>query len=66
LTRDREPASGGTPPTPDSKEPVPAPRTRVYEPPAVLWEQPFVALAQVSSFRDDYGCDIPGSCSDLP
>ncbi|HZH17412.1 MAG TPA: hypothetical protein VE057_23860 [Archangium sp.] len=45
---------------------MPAPRTRVYEPPAVLWEQPFVALAQVSSFRDDYGCDIPGSCSDLP
>ncbi|MFY0522663.1 hypothetical protein ACN28I_05465 [Archangium gephyra] len=42
-----------------------APRARVYEPPAVLWEQPFVALAQVS-FTDDYGCDIPGSCSDLP
>jgi hypothetical protein len=65
LTRDREPAFGATPPAPDSKEPVPAPRARVYEPPAVLWEQPFVALAQVS-FDDDYGCDIPGSCSDLP
>lgn len=65
MTRDREPASGGNPPTPGSKEPVPGPRARVYEPPAVLWEQPFVALAQVS-FHDDYGCDIPGSCSDLP
>lgn len=50
---------------PDSKEPVVAPRARVYEPPMVLWEQSFVALAQ-TSFKDDYGCDIPGSCSDLP
>ena len=65
MTRDREPASGGPPPRPASTEPGPAPRARVYEPPAVLWEQPFVALAQVS-FHDDYGCDIPGSCSDLP
>lgn len=65
MTTHRAPASGATPPAPDSKEPVAAPRARVYEPPAVLWEQPFVALAQ-TSFRDDYGCDIPGSCSDLP
>jgi hypothetical protein len=43
-----------------------ASRARVYEPPAVLWEQPFVALAQVSTFKDDYGCSIPGSCEDLP
>ncbi|HYO52336.1 hypothetical protein [Archangium sp.] len=66
MTHDRQPpASGGTPPAPASTEPAPAPRARVYEPPEILWEQPFVALAQVS-FRGDYGCDIPGSCEDLP
>ncbi|PTL80991.1 hypothetical protein DAT35_27105 [Vitiosangium sp. GDMCC 1.1324] len=65
MTREPAPASGGTPPVPDPKESAPASGTRVYEPPAVLWEQAFVALAQVS-FHEDYGCDIPGSCSDLP
>jgi hypothetical protein len=32
----------------------------------VLWEQPFVALAQMSTHKGDYGCNIPGSCEDLP
>lgn len=65
MTRDREPTMPVAPAAPDSKVPVAASRPRVYEPPAVLWEQPFVALAQLS-FHDDYGCDIPGSCEDLP
>lgn len=65
MTHERSPTSGGNPPAPDSKAPAPAPGPRVYEPPAVLWEQPFVALAQVS-FRDDFGCDLPASCPDLP
>ena len=64
MTRDSKPLSQGTPPAPTA--PVPAPRTRGYEPPAVLWEQPFVALAQVSRFTGDYGCEIPGSCEDMP
>lgn len=61
MTRDREPAPEATPAAP----PEPARLSRVYEPPAVLWEQPFVALAQVS-YNGDYGCDIPGSCEDSP
>jgi hypothetical protein len=61
MTRERNPAPEGA-----SPEPAPAPRARVYEPPAVLWEQPFVALAQVSNFDGDYGCEIPGSCEDMP
>jgi hypothetical protein len=52
---------------PQPSQPVPsaapAVRLRVYEPPAVCWEQPFVALAQVSR---DPGCPIPGSCEDMP
>jgi hypothetical protein len=64
MTRDSKPPSEGTPPAPTAL--APAPRTRVYEPPAVLWEQPFVALAQVSKFTGDYGCEIPGSCEDMP
>jgi hypothetical protein len=63
MTRDPKPLPEQTPPAPTA--PAPARRARVYEPPAVLWEQPFVALAQVS-FKDDYGCEIPGSCEDLP
>jgi hypothetical protein len=65
MTRDRTPASEGSLPATASPEPVTASRARVYEPPAVLWEQPFVALAQVS-FDGDYGCEIPGSCEDMP
>jgi hypothetical protein len=61
MTRERNPAPEGA-----SPEPVSAPRARVYEPPTVLWEQPFVALAQVSNFDGDYGCEIPGSCEDMP
>jgi len=38
-----------------------APRpVRVYQPPAVLWEHPFVALAQVST------CPIPGEGECVP
>jgi hypothetical protein len=64
MTRDSKPLPEGTPPAPTA--PAPAPRSRGYEPPAVLWEQPFVALAQVSRFTGDYGCEIPGSCEDMP
>ncbi len=60
MTRDPQPPPEGAPPAP-----AVASRARVYEPPAVLWEQPFVALAQVS-FNGDYGCEIPGSCEDIP
>lgn len=63
MTRPSTPASEGPPTAPTSSGP--GSRVRVYEPPAVLWEQPFVALAQVS-FDGDYGCDIPGSCEDVP
>jgi hypothetical protein len=59
--RERPPATAAPPPAPDSAR-VPAPRVRVYEPPAVLWEQAFVALAQVSG---DYNCR-PGECEDMP
>ncbi len=64
MTHDPKPPPG-TPPASVSPEPAPASRAHVYEPPAVLWEQPFVALAQVS-FRGDYGCEIPGECPDQP
>jgi hypothetical protein len=33
---------------------------RVYQPPAILWEQPFVALAQIST------CPIPGESECVP
>jgi hypothetical protein len=61
MMRERPPSHEGA-----SPEPTPASRPRVYEPPAVLWEQPFVALAQVSRFDGGYGCEIPGSCEDAP
>ncbi|MCY1041750.1 hypothetical protein OV208_10545 [Corallococcus sp. bb12-1] len=32
----------------------------VYVPPAILWEQPFVALAQISA------CNIPGESECVP
>ncbi|GEL71444.1 hypothetical protein MVI01_32280 [Myxococcus virescens] len=32
----------------------------VYEAPAILWEQPFVALAQISQ------CNIPGESECIP
>lgn len=32
----------------------------VYVPPAILWEQPFVALAQIST------CNIPGESECVP
>jgi hypothetical protein len=62
MSYERKPALEPT----SSVSPEPAPRARVYEPPAVLWEQPFVALAQVSGFDGGYGCEIPGSCEDVP
>jgi hypothetical protein len=64
MTRERKPTPEGA--SSASPEPALAPRARVYEPPAVLWEQPFVALAQVSNFDGDTGCEIPGSCEDMP
>ncbi|HEX8438194.1 hypothetical protein [Archangium sp.] len=66
MTRDPKTPPEGAPPAPASPAPAGASRARVYEPPAVLWEQPFVALAQVSTFKGDFGCDIPGSCEDMP
>jgi hypothetical protein len=33
---------------------------RVYRPPAILWEQPFIALAQTST------CPIPGESECVP
>ena len=66
MTRASQPPPEGTPPAPASSAPAGASRARVYEPPTVLWEQPFVALAQVSNFNGDYGCEIPGSCEDIP
>lgn len=42
----------------DVKAAAPAAKGRVYQPPAIRWEQPFVALAQTST------CTIPGE-SDL-
>ncbi|HEX8820696.1 MAG TPA: hypothetical protein VF794_12280 [Archangium sp.] len=62
MTRHPKPPPEGTPSAPAAL----APRARVYEPPTVLWEQPFVALAQMSTHKGDYGCNIPGSCEDLP
>ncbi len=54
-----------TPPPPapagkalDVKTAARAAKARVYQPPAIRWEQPFVALAQTST------CTIPGE-SDL-
>ncbi|QSQ26237.1 hypothetical protein JY651_15450 [Pyxidicoccus parkwayensis] len=47
---------------PDLKAaPAPASEARPkYEPPAILWEQPFVALAQISQ------CNIPGESECMP
>lgn len=44
--------------TQDVKTAAPVAKARVYQPPAICWEQPFVALAQTST------CTIPGE-SDL-
>ncbi|WAM30172.1 MULTISPECIES: hypothetical protein [Myxococcus] len=41
-----------TPPPPDAGP--------AYEAPAILWEQPFVALAQISQ------CNIPGESECIP
>lgn len=60
MERERSAAPQPPPPAPPA---VPAERSRRYEPPAVCWEQPFVALAQVSG---EPGCNIPGACEDIP
>ena len=39
---------------------APAEATPRYEPPAILWEQPFVALAAMSQ------CNIPGESECTP
>jgi hypothetical protein len=44
---------------PVAEEPTSKP-VRVYQPPAVLWEHPFVALAQTSA------CPIPGESECVP
>ncbi len=53
------------PPAPPGPTPTaaPAPRAgkaRVYQAPAIAWEQPFVALAQTSA------CPIPGESECVP
>ncbi|MFP2902111.1 hypothetical protein ACLEQD_38265 [Corallococcus sp. 4LFB] len=40
--------------------PKPPAASAVYVPPAILWEQPFVALAQLST------CNIPGESECVP
>ncbi|CAM3791516.1 hypothetical protein G4177_30280 [Corallococcus sp. ZKHCc1 1396] len=45
--------------SPVATKPAPAAPT-VYVPPAILWEQPFVALAQISA------CNIPGESECVP
>lgn len=52
------PAPAGT--ALDVKTAAPAAKARVYEPPAIRWEQPFVALAQTST------CTIPGESELCP
>ncbi|WP_186002024.1 hypothetical protein [Corallococcus sp. Z5C101001] len=47
----------GPPGSPESTGSAVAP---VYVPPAILWEQPFVALAQISV------CSIPGESECVP
>ncbi|WP_158623480.1 hypothetical protein [Corallococcus sp. CA053C] len=44
---------------PSAPKPVSA-APAVYVPPAILWEQPFVALAQIST------CNIPGESECVP
>jgi hypothetical protein len=44
----------------DVEAAAPARKARVYEPPAICWEQPFVALAQTST------CQIPGESELCP
>lgn len=44
---------------PSTPKPVSA-APAVYVPPAILWEQPFVALAQISA------CNIPGESECVP
>ncbi len=45
---------------PEVKTVGPAVEARVYQPPAIRWEQPFVALAQTST------CTIPGESEMCP
>ena len=46
--------------TPDTAPTSPPVTGRTYEAPAILWEQPFVALAQISQ------CQIPGESECIP
>ncbi|WP_158625095.1 hypothetical protein [Corallococcus terminator] len=52
----RPPQLQVAPSVPKSTPAAPA----VYVPPAILWEQPFVALAQISA------CNIPGESECVP
>jgi hypothetical protein len=44
----------------EAKTATPAVKGRVYQPPAIRWEQPFVALAQTST------CTFPGESEMCP
>jgi hypothetical protein len=49
-----------TQPPAGASGPVVPVKPAVYVPPAILWEQPFVALAQIST------CNIPGESECVP
>lgn len=58
--RNVPPSTPARPPAPDASQAASS-RTRArYEAPAILWEQPFVALAQISQ------CTIPGESELCP
>ncbi|WP_426752164.1 hypothetical protein [Myxococcus sp. Y35] len=53
-------ASLDHPMTSDAVQTPPPTTDRAYEAPAILWAQPFVALAQISQ------CQIPGESECIP
>jgi hypothetical protein len=48
------------PSAPESSQAAPSQGRSRYQPPTILWEQPFVALAQISQ------CQIPGDSELCP
>jgi hypothetical protein len=57
--RHEQPLLAEPPARPTGEESAPR-TTRVYQPPVILWEHPFVALAQTSV------CPIPGESECVP
>jgi hypothetical protein len=54
------PSTPDRPSSPEASSDAPEVERPVYEAPAILWEQPFVALAQTSM------CNIPGESECVP